>query len=228
MANTSILEIQRLEVPSDIITAFSIDEPTPGTQTSGLTVNVGGWVVGNVQPIREIQVWIDGLTLPIQRISVGMPRPDVAAYLPNVAHAAHSGFYGQFSTLGLAPNFHAILKAVTHEQQLISFAVIRATRKWTPTAQATDSPQLQPLLVTALARSGTTWLMHILSTHPAICVFPGYPYEMHAAAYWWHMCRVLTAPASGIGMSHPDYFWLSLEHISPIPSSQEKLKDTPG
>ncbi len=218
MANTSILEVQRLEVPSDLITAFSIDEPTPGMQTNRLTVDIAGWVVGNAQPVREVQVWIEGLGLAIQRIRVGAPRPDVAAYLPDIAHAGHSGFYGQFSTLGLAPKFRVILQAVTDEQQLIPFAVIHATREGSLTAQAADSTQLQPLLVTALARSGTTWLMHMLSKHPAICIFPGYPYEMHAAAYWWHMCRVLTAPASDIGVSHPDYFWLSLEHIGPHPS----------
>lgn len=42
MAETSILEVQRLEVPSDLITAFGIDEPTPGMRTSRLTVDMAG------------------------------------------------------------------------------------------------------------------------------------------------------------------------------------------
>lgn len=68
------------------------------------------------------------------------------------------------------------------------------------------SRYLQPILLSALARSGTTWLMRLLISHPAIVGYPRYPYELHVAGYAWHACRVLAAPSGLTGLSHPDLF----------------------
>lgn len=199
----------------------------PGQQISGPLITVGGWVVSSSQPVREIQIKIAGLDWPLQRLTVTVPRPDVAAHLPEVPHALHSGFYSQFSVLGLAPSFKVIVQAVDADQQIIPLATIHGAREGSPVPPAT-SEELQPILVTALARSGTTWLMHLLASHPLIIVFPRYPYEMHAAAYWWQMCRALTAPASGIGIAHPDYFWFDLERVGPHPFFTPDVECEPG
>jgi hypothetical protein len=45
-------------------------------------------------------------------------------------------------------------------------------------------PRLQPLMITSLARTGTTWLMRVLAEHPAIVIYRAYPYELKSARHW--------------------------------------------
>lgn len=216
MDSIRIVEVRRLEVPEGQLIAFSIDEPVAGQHLSGRFVALGGWAVGNGRPVPEVQIRIAGLDWPLQRLAVGAPRPDVAAYLAGIPHAAHSGFYGQFSVLGLAPRFKVVVCAVGADQQVIPLAEVCGEREG-GSAPSASSEQLQPILVTGLARSGTTWLMRLLGAHPSIVVYSRYPYEMHMAGYWWQMCRVLTAPPNGIGIAHPDRFWFDLERVGPNP-----------
>jgi hypothetical protein len=49
-------------------------------------------------------------------------------------------------------------------------------------------------MVTSLGRTGTTWLMRVLSEHPQIVAYRRYPYEFRTAKYWMHVLRVLSQP----------------------------------
>ncbi len=217
MSRTRIVEVRRFELPEDRLAGFSIDIPVANECSEGFWARVAGWVVGRHQPVREIRVSIPEVGGPVQRLAANLPRPDVQAHLPSHAHAMHSGFDGYFSTFGLAPHFEVVVEVVDAEQQVIPVATICGTREGNPVWKA-EPGQLQPILVTAPARSGTTWLMRLLSAHPAIVVYAQYPYEMHAAGYWWQVCRVLTAPSGGIDIGHPDYFWFYLDRVGPPPS----------
>jgi len=58
------------------------------------------------------------------------------------------------------------------------------------------APQVQytPLLINGLPRSGTTWLMSLLSAHPEIVAAGGYPFEQSHGIYWSLASRVLSQP----------------------------------
>ncbi len=88
-----------------------------------------------------------------------------------------------------------------------------------------DLSHFQPILVNALPHSGTTWLMRLLIAHPAIIGYPRYPYELCAASYWWHACRVLTMPSGIVGLSHPDLFWSDLQRTSGNPFFSKLYSD---
>jgi hypothetical protein len=68
-------------------------------------------------------------------------------------------------------------------------------------AEATSA--LRPLMVTALGRCGTTYIMRLLSEHPEIIVDKAYPYETNAAAYWLHMLRVIAHPEPATDSTPP-------------------------
>jgi hypothetical protein len=53
---------------------------------------------------------------------------------------------------------------------------------------------LQPLLVTSLARAGTTLLMRMLAAHPAVVTYARPPYEARGGKYWMHVLKTLAAP----------------------------------
>ena len=64
----------------------------------------------------------------------------------------------------------------------------------------------RPIAVTCLGRSGTTWLMRMLASHPEIVVYRRFPYESTPAKYWMHMLRVLSEPANMVQSTQPDTF----------------------
>ncbi|WP_157965344.1 sulfotransferase [Euzebya rosea] len=54
---------------------------------------------------------------------------------------------------------------------------------------------LAPVFVNGTPRSGTTFLMRLLGTHPAIAAIDRYPFETRHLVYWLHTLDVITAPA---------------------------------
>ena len=70
--------------------AIFIDNPSQGKVLSGI-VSCFGWAVGETQPIRDVQFFIDGGNKGLA-VGYGGDREDVAATYPNVADANRSGF----------------------------------------------------------------------------------------------------------------------------------------
>ena len=56
--------------------------------------------------------------------------------------------------------------------------------------------QVQPLVLTSLGRSGSTWLMKMFAAHPEIVTMRRFPYESSAGKYWMHAMKVLSDPAN--------------------------------
>jgi hypothetical protein len=57
-------------------------------------------------------------------------------------------------------------------------------------------PAIQPLMVTSLGRSGSTWILQMLASHPQIIANSAFPYEHKMAGYWLHVLKVLSEPAN--------------------------------
>jgi len=171
-------------------------------------------VVGKDKLITEVEIILETLDLPLQT-SVGISKPDVAEFPPNIQNSKYSGFSCRFSTIGLPLKFGILINAIDNEQNIIPMATIEIeVEEEIKHYDREISNYLQPILLSALARSGTTWLMRLLISHPAIVGYPHYPHELHIAGYAWHACRVLTAPSGFTGLSHPDLFQFDLQRIS--------------
>jgi hypothetical protein len=210
----------------EFLTGFSIDEPTVNKCYNWPFINIAGWVVGKNRLITEVEVTLETLYLPLQTTSVGVPRPDVAKFLSNIPESKNSGFFSRFSVVGLPPRFEILVNAIDVDREVIPMATIQVEAEGEAGNDSQEvSRYLQPILLSALARSGTTWLMRLLISHPAIVGYPRYPYELHVAGYAWHACRVLAAPSGLTGLSHPDLFWFDLQRISSNPFFSPHLDD---
>ena len=55
-------------------------------------------------------------------------------------------------------------------------------------------PELRPLIVTTLGRTGSTWLIHLLGTHPGVTAYRPFSFEPRAATYWTDILASLSEP----------------------------------
>ena len=152
-------------------------------------MKVAGWVVGRHAPVDAVELVIDGKV--VKTATVQLPRPAVGHRYPVIPWAGRSGFMTLLGMIGLGSPFEVRLRAVFPDGCRVQLAVIHGS------AQPVTSlymPTLQPLMVTSLGRTGTTWLMRVLSEHPQIVSYRRYPYEFHTGKYWMHVLRVLSQP----------------------------------
>jgi len=94
--------------------------------------------------------------------------------------------------IGLPSDFEVTVAAALSGGAGQPVARIRGRRD---SLRTSFGPTIQPLLVTSMARTGTTWLMRLLFEMPSVVVEGGHPYETRAARYWMHALTVLGEPA---------------------------------
>jgi len=71
----------------------------------------------------------------------------------------------------------------------------RQRRQLWRSGRSVEQTDLDPVILTANGRSGTTYMMELLDRHPAICLYRRYPYEHNQAAYLVNLYRNLNEPA---------------------------------
>jgi hypothetical protein len=185
--------------PSEALLASYLDSPTPVTALERTTFEIGGWALGRHSKAESVEL-VDGDEL-IRAIPVWVERPDVAAVHPEAP--ATSGFWSLCGTLVLEREFTLDVRAVLADGTRATIGSIAGSRE---PIRTSFEPQLKPLLVTSLGRTGTTLLMSLLSAHPAIVAHRTHPYEIFPARYWLHLLRVLAEPADHTHSSHPSSF----------------------
>jgi hypothetical protein len=116
--------------------------------------------------------------------------------------------------VGLKLESELELRAVLESGDRIAFASITVRRR---PLQSGFEPTINPLVLTSLGRSGTTWLMKMFSSHPAIVVFRHFPYEYSVARYWMHVLRVLSEPANPSESADADTFQADLHWVGNNP-----------
>lgn len=180
---------------------------------------LAGWIVGKHTPVLGLQIMHGEFVL--KRIGLGIARPDVGLRYPEHRYTAKSGFRAYLGIVSLPRQFDITIRAVlpgeTDEESdriRVPLAVIKGEHGGITSSY---SPKRQPLIVTALGRSGTTWLMHLLSQHHAITTVSHYPYEVRAGVYWMHMLNILTSPGNHAQSTTPDGFEADLFHIGHCP-----------
>jgi hypothetical protein len=196
-----LLEITRVSQaqPSEALLASYLDSPAVGTVLGRATFEVGGWALGRHSKAETVEL-VAG-DEPIRAIPLWVERLDVAAVHPGAPAA--SGFWSLCGTLVLEREFTLDVRAVFADGTRAALGSIAGRRE---PIRTSFEPQLQPLLVTSLGRTGTTLLMSLLSAHPAIVAHRTHPYEIFPARYWLHLLRVLAEPADHTHSSHPSSF----------------------
>ena len=191
MAIVKVLDVSTEKLVPGVIKKGVLDQPKTGSESEVFSVELSGWVLGSDQPVRSVAIF-HGDNL-LKKAPVNLARPVVASRYPAIPHAALCGFRTEIGVVGLPLNCPLQIQAVMQNAEVLPFAEI--TLKHEP-LRADYEPKLNPLMVTSLGRSGTTWTLRLLGEHPEIVIHRVHPYETMAASYWMHQLKVLTDPAN--------------------------------
>src|SRR5262245_29227603 len=222
MALVEIQDVSLFPVSTDRLWGYYVDAPKAGNQKEVCAITMAGWVLGRSNPATSVEVIHEGRVIITAPVSVA--RPDLANHYAQVPHASNCGFSFELGMLGLPPAFELRIQAVLADKSRVLIGTIRGHRH--PLCSGFQ-PKLQPLMITSLARTGTTWLMRLLSEHPDVVVHRAYPYEARCASYWIHTLKVLSDPANLAESAHPDNFSYTMHWVGLPPSYTPSLTRHP-
>jgi hypothetical protein len=131
----------------------------------------------------------------------------VTAAYPDEVQGLRCGFSGDIGLLGLPRHFELEMDALLVGESLdnrvrVPLARIHGSRRGWPHV----SSKRQPLMLTGIGRTGTTWMMRLLAEHPELVTSRQFPYEVRPAAYWMHVMKVLSDPGDHQLSTQPDAF----------------------
>src|SRR5664279_1320904 len=191
MSTTEIVRVERLDENATALLGFSIELPLGTTSRKGYRFELAGWALGRQSAVFQIElVANDG---PVRRVPVSFPRPDVDCCYPQAPPGSRVGFWAPVSVIGMTPEFELLVQAVLENGLRVPIGRIYGRH------QAVNSDfesSIQPLLVNSLARTGTTWMMRLLSEHPSITALRIYPYEVRPGKYWMQLLGAMAEPAN--------------------------------
>jgi hypothetical protein len=191
MSNFSITKVSvSRPAGADLLGCF-IDAPKSGTEYESFCLDVCGWVCGGSSPVATVEVLSEGVVL--QKAKVEQPRPDLAKAFPASAIAGNCGFRTQINLVLVPAEFELSLVLAYKDGRRHPFATIHGGRNGLGPG---ETARIQPLLVTTLGRTGSTWLMMLLAQHPNIVTYRPFELETRAGAYWAQVFLALSEPKS--------------------------------
>jgi hypothetical protein len=197
----SIVEITDVQIGAgarEHLHGGRLELPTAGTTSDIYSFDVTGWALGKSAPVASIEVLHEGR--PVLELPVSVDRPDVAAAFPGVDGGERAGFWGSVGALSVRREFDVLVQAKLESGQRELLGSVRGERE---ELRSDYEPLVQPLMVTTLARTGSTWLNHVLSCHPQIVAFGPFKHETRVATYWATVLQELSQPNSYLAQFDP-------------------------
>jgi hypothetical protein len=223
--DVEITDITRLDYDRQLVREFSLDLPKAESSGANLTIDFAGWSLGRRQRVIAVEISCDGEVF--KRLPLSVPRRGVMRRFADVRQTQHCGFVGQVGVLGLPRHFVLVVTALLQgegKDDRIRVPVAEVRGHWRRGSKPIEC-RYQPLMLTCLGRSGTSWAMRLLSEHPGIAAQMRHPYEFQPGVYFMHLMKVLGDPADHDRSSHPERFVNDLTSIGHNPFAHPRLLD---
>ena len=176
------------------LAGFEVERPAAGEQGHLHVLRIAGWVAGRALRPRAVEIVYHGRA--IQIAPVRGARPDVAG-------AEDAAWEALVGLVGLREDAELELRVVLEGDVRVPAGTVKLRRE---RLRSGFEAKVQPLVLTSLGRSGSTWLMKMFAAHPEIVTLRRFPYESSPGKYWMHAMKVLSDPANLELSAHPDTF----------------------
>ncbi len=159
----------------------ALDFPAKGVSLNIDELMLAGWILDNDQRLGQFFVEVADVRVPmaVKRFRHG-----------GLASVGHEGEFGFSSALNL--------RALKYPKTVTIFGSNGAGLERTPLfsmqLEYSDihvEPSRTPIIITAMGRSGTSYLMGLLSQHPAIASTRIFPFEDRFASYYANVFRAI-------------------------------------
>ena len=178
---------------------------------------IDGWAIPRGGGPLEVEM--HGGSMAPRRTLANLPRAHAGGRYPDLPGADTSGFQFVIGSLSLPVEFELEVDVVSGDGTRTAVGRVRGRRR---PLRSGYSPAIQPLLLTTLGRSGSMWLLMLLSKHPEIAVCQPFQYEAVLASYWMEVLNTLAEPTSYMRILRPErlyerYWWIGDQRQSPLP-----------
>jgi hypothetical protein len=191
MSIVNVTDVQLMERDTTEIPEFVLNEPRTESAYGSYAITFNGHVVTREQQAFGLEFRCNG-QLPVW-IPLGLPRPDLADSYPDAPWLrSNGGFRAAVNSLPLPNDFTAQVYLVMRDKRRVPLAIVKGHHRSPPVHDSGVSP----VMVTTLGRTGSTWVINLLSHHPEVVAYPAFKGEVRIATYWMDVMTALTNPAS--------------------------------
>lgn len=191
MTTIEILDVTTSHRDTEWLFNGTIEKPAVGFSDDIYSFSLSGWVLGTREVPESLVITHQGVRVKVVPISSLWPK--ISLRYPSQPGAQTPGFHTEISVTGYPSPCELAVHVQIKDGPLVPFGRIRI--RHAPLATGYRA-QVQPLMITSLGRSGSTWSMRLFGEHPEIVIHRVHPYETMAANYWVHQMKVLTDPAN--------------------------------
>ena len=211
----SVETVDLLPLARDQLHGFDLGAPAAGHTSAVHSLAFQGWLLGKSGRAEAVEVLQDGQV--VLRMPVSLARPDLAAAFPDLPAATQSGFNGALGSLRLRERFELLLRGTLDNGVTVPLAKIGGRRSAVSTLGATMP---RPLIVTTLGRTGSTWCLWLLQSHPEIVAHNPFANDARVGSYWMSVLQTLSDPTSYLRQLYPggiagSDWWVGVEANTP-------------
>jgi hypothetical protein len=190
--------VERFPLAEDELQGFELEGPSAGVTSNSQTLHFDGWILGRNSPVKAVEVLQEGRN--VLRIPVQTPRQDLPTAFPDVPEAATGGFSAAVGALRLRTGFELLLRGELESGVTMPLATIAGRREPVELPPARGP---RPLIITTLGRTGSTWCVWVLQSHPKIVAHNPFENDARVGTYWMSVLQTLSDPTSYLRQVYP-------------------------
>jgi hypothetical protein len=228
MALVEITGVEQRDGTGAPLVGCRLDSPKPAAVSETYGFELVGWALAGRQQLDTVAVLQEGRLVtegPLKE-----PRPDIATAFAGVDGAERCGFRIPVGALDLRQEFDLSIVARGGDGFHAQVAAVKGARAPLPAAGA---EMISPLVVNTIGRSGSTWLVWLLSCMPEAVAFNPWARDARVGTYWTSVLQSLARPQSYLAQVMPGpleqrTWWLDREDLKPGMAGDPELESWLG
>jgi hypothetical protein len=192
-----ITGVKKSEAAAGPLLGCRLDGPKEGSGSETYGFEVVGWALHEAGPLTKVEVLQEGRV--VAEAEPGEARSDIASAFEAVDHAGECGFRIPVSALDLRQEFE--LSVLAHGED-VRYQIGEVVGARAPLPAAGED-LIQPLMVNTIGRSGSTWLVWLLSCLPEAVAFSPWARDARVGTYWTSVLQMLSRPQSYLAQLVP-------------------------